>query len=203
MIRLIKLKQPIIVEGKYDKITLENVVDTLIIPTDGFNIFKNKEKCEMIRTLAQKNGIIIMTDSDSAGNMIRAYIKKILGGCEIINVYVPCLSGKEKRKAKQSKEGFLGVEGMSPKIIEDALRRSGITGKEIVKKEKQITKTDFFLLGLSGKEDSAVKRKQFLNFLQLPSNLSPNAMLDIVNTLFTYNEFIEEVKKWQEQAIEN
>ena len=200
---MIKLEQPIIVEGKYDKITLENIVDTLIIPTDGFGIFKNKEKCEMLRTLARKNGIIVMTDSDSAGNMIRAYIKKILGDCEIINVYAPCLVGKEKRKAKQSKEGLLGVEGMPAEIITEALKRSGVIGREIIKKEKSITKTDFYLAGLSGGEDSSQKRKQFLKYLDLPESLSPNAMLDVINTLFTYSEFIKEVEKWQEYITAN
>lgn len=200
---MIKLKQPIIVEGKYDKITLENIVDTLIITTDGFGIFKNREKCEMLRTLAQKNGIIVMTDSDSAGNMIRAYIKKILGDCEIINVYAPCLSGKEKRKSKQSKEGLLGVEGMSAEVITEALKRSGIVGKEIIKKEKTITKTDFYLAGLSGAEASSQKRKQLLKYLDLPESLSSNAMLDVINTLFTYDEFIEEVEKWQEYITAN
>lgn len=195
---MIKLKQPVIVEGKYDKITLQNIVDALIITTDGFGIFKDKEKCQMIRTLAQKNGIIIMTDSDSAGNMIRAYMKKILGDCEIINVYVPCLKGKEKRKIKSGKEGLLGVEGMPPQVIIDALSRSGITGKEIEFKSKTISKTDFYIAGFSGRENSTKTRQGFLKYLTLPENLSSSAMLDILNTLFTYDEFIGVVEKWRE-----
>ena len=114
MRRLIRLDRPVIVEGKYDKIALKNIVDALIITTDGFGIFKNKEKCDLIRHLARKNGVIILTDSDSAGAIIRSYIKKIVSDCEIINVYVPELRGKEKRKAKPSKSGLIGVEGMSP-----------------------------------------------------------------------------------------
>ena len=188
---MIKLKQPIIVEGKYDKITLENIVDTLIISTDGFGIFKNKEKRDMIRLLAEKNGIIIMTDSDSAGSMIRAHIKSIVGNCEIINVYVPVLKGKEKRKSAPSKEGILGVEGMTPEIIISAFGKSGVTGQVQTDKGKKITKTDLFSMGLSGGENSAQKRKKLLKKLGLPQNLSPNAMLDILNTLYTYEQFKE------------
>ena len=124
MKRLIRLKQAVIVEGKYDKIALENVIDAVIIPTNGFGIFKDSEKRDIIRNLAKKNGIIVMTDSDSAGAVIRAYIKKIAAGAVITNVYVPSLHGKEKRKSKPSAEGILGVEGMSPEIIEEALKRS-------------------------------------------------------------------------------
>ncbi|MBR7133794.1 MAG: DUF4093 domain-containing protein [Clostridia bacterium] len=187
---MIRLEQPVIVEGKYDKITLENVIDALIIPTNGFGIFKDREKCELIRTLAKRSGIIIMTDSDSAGAMIRAHIKKISGDGRIINVYVPCLKGKEKRKSTQSREGLLGVEGMTPEIITKALERSGVCGKYIEKKGKKITKTDMYLAGLSGGENSSEKRREYLKKLSLPENLSPNAMLDILNTIFTYEEFI-------------
>lgn len=200
---MIKLDKPVIVEGKYDKITLENVVDALIIPTDGFGIFKNKEKCAMIRALAEKNGVIVMTDSDSAGNLIRAHIKKIVGNADIIHVYVPCLKGKEKRKNTASKEGFLGVEGMTPEIISQALQRSGVEGREIAEKTRNITKTDMFIAGLSGRENSAALRKELLFKLQLPQNLSPNAMLDILNTLFTYDEFCEVIKEWQAAKTEN
>lgn len=200
---MIKLEQPVIVEGKYDKITLENLIDALIIPTEGFGIFKNKEKCDMIRALAQKYGVIVMTDSDSAGNMIRAYIKKIVGNSRIINVYIPCLKGKEKRKTAYSKEGFLGVEGMSPEVLKAALERSGIKGREIAAKEKQITKTDMFEWGLSGGENSADLRKKLLKHLCLPENLSPNAMLDILNTLFTHGEFVEVVTKWQKDLTKS
>lgn len=200
---MIKLKQPVIVEGKYDKITLENVVDTLIITTDGFAIFKDKEKCRMIRTLAQKNGVIVMTDSDSAGNMIRAYIKNVIGQCEIINVYVPCLKGKEKRKSAPSKEGLLGVEGMSAQIITDALTRSGVICQRVEKRQKNISKTDFYLHGFSGKENSSNIRKEFLRYLDLPEDLSSSAMLDIINTLFTRDEFVRKAKEWQEVQIKN
>ena len=200
---MIKLNKPIIVEGKYDKITLENVVDTLIIPTDGFSIFKNKEKCDMIRLLAKKHGIIVLTDSDSAGSMIRAHIKKIAGECEIINVYVPRIAGKEKRKAHFGKEGILGIEGMTPEILEEALLKSGVTAEKTDRNLRKITKTDLFLLGLSGGTDSAKKRHRLLKKLSHPENLSPNAMLDILNTYFTFDEFCEVTENWQAEETEN
>ena len=185
---MIRLDKPVIVEGKYDKIALQNVIDALIITTDGFGIFKNKEKCDLIRRLARKNGVIIMTDSDSAGAVIRSYIKKIVSDCEIINVYVPELQGKEKRKAKPSKSGLIGVEGMSPEIIEDALRKSGVFSVRAEERRK-ITKADMFAFGLSGREDSREKRKSFLRQLGLPESLSSSAMLDVLNNSFTFEEF--------------
>ncbi len=188
---LIKLKSPVIVEGKYDKITLENIIDALIIPTNGFSIFKDSEKCRMIRVLAQKYGVIVITDSDSAGNMIRAHIKNIVGDSEIINVYVPRLEGKEKRKQKGGKEGILGVEGMNPEVLLSALEKSGVVGDTLPEKTCKITKTDLYLKGLSGTKNSSKNRKKLLKKLNLPENLSPNAMLDILNTILTYEEFSE------------
>lgn len=192
---MIKLKQPVIVEGKYDKITLENVIDALIIPTNGFGIFKDREKCAMIRSIAKKSGVIIMTDSDSAGAVIRSYLKKIIGDSEIINVYVPQLKGKEKRKSAGSKEGFLGVEGMTPQIIEEALKKSGVF---CVKDEtlRKITKADMFRYGLSGGNDSREKRKSFLKYLSLPDNLSSSAMLDVINNMFTAEELEDKIALW-------
>ncbi len=197
---MLKVDRPIIVEGKYDKITLENVVDGLIIPTDGFGIFKNKEKCDMIRLLAKRQGIIVMTDSDAAGSVIRSYIKKIVGDCEIINVYVPCLYGKERRKDKASKEGLLGVEGMSAQIIEEALIKSGVTSAKTDKCCEKITKLHLFEAGLSGGKDSALKRQRLLEFLKLPKALSPNAMLDVLNNILTLEEFFEVEKRCQGEA---
>ena len=200
---MIKLDKPIIVEGKYDKITLENVIDGLIIPTDGFRIFKDKEKRDLIRTLARRFGIIVITDSDSAGNMIRSHIKNIVGDCEIINVYVPRIKGKEKRKDKCGKEGILGVEGMTVETLQKALERSGVTAGKVSEKSRKITKTDLYSCGLSGGKDSSEKRKKLLKFLELPENLSPNAMLDILNTLLSYDEFLEVIDKWQDSLAES
>lgn len=195
MRKLIKITQPIIVEGKYDKITLQNVVDTLIITTNGFSIFKDTEKCRLIRTLAKKDGVIVLTDSDSAGNLIRSHIKNIVEDGKIINVYVPQLKGKEKRKESPSKEGFLGVEGMTKSVIEDAFKKSGVLGREVDENSRKITKTDMFLRALSGSENSSNNRKRLLKYLQLPENLSPNAMLDILNTLLTFEEFEKAVEE--------
>lgn len=200
---MIKITQPIIVEGKYDKITLENVVDTLIITTNGFSVFRDKEKCQLIRTLAHRDGVIVMTDSDSAGNLIRSYIKNIVDGGKIINVYLPMIKGKEKRKATHSKEGLLGVEGMEKGIITQALERSGVLCRETAKDTPKITKTDMYLLGLSGDSYSKQRRREVLEFLRLPSNLSSNAFLDIVNTLFTKDEFIKAVEECQNREDKN
>ena len=200
---MIKLDIPIIVEGKYDKITLENIIDGLIIPTNGFSIFKDTEKRDMIRSLAEKKGIIVMTDSDSAGSVIRSHLKSIVGEEKIINVYVPCLKGKEKRKNAPSKEGFLGVEGIPKEIIIEALQKSGITGEETRKREREITKLHLFELGFSGGENSAENRRLLLEYLNLPLNLSPNAMLDILNNQFTLKEFLKVAKECQEKKIKN
>lgn len=188
---LIKIDIPIIVEGKYDKITLENVVDALIIQTNGFAIFHDKEKCDMIRKLSE-NGIIIMTDSDSAGALIRAHLKNIIANDKIINVYVPYLKGKEKRKNAPGKEGILGVEGMEKSVLEEALLKSGVALSE--NSRPKITKNDFFILGLSGSENAGEKRKQVLEKMGLPLNLSSSAMLDVVNNLYSFEEFSEFLK---------
>ena len=189
---LIKLNMPIIVEGKYDKITLENVVDTLIISANGFRIFKNKEMCDLIRALAREKGIIIMTDSDGAGQLIRNHIKNIAADGKIINVYVPQL--KEKRKSAPSKEGFLGVEGLSKETLSDDLLKYGVESEASDTPRKLITKTEFYELGLSGGANSGENRKKLISALGLPSNLSSNALLDVVNTLYTYEEFIKIAK---------
>ncbi len=200
---MIKIKSPVIVEGKYDKKTLENVIDALIIPTNGFGIFKDKDKCQMIRTLAEKFGVIVICDSDSAGNLIRAHIKNIVGDSKITNVYIPQIEGKEKRKTKAGKEGLLGLEGMTPEIIMTALKKSGVVGVGETKEGPKVTKTDMFLRGLSGGSDSKERRKNLLKRLSLPDNLSPNAMLDIINTIMTYDEFCEVTKDWLNTRIKN
>lgn len=197
---MIRLSQAVIVEGKYDKITLENIIDATIIATNGFAIFKDTEKRELIRLLAQKHGIVVITDSDSAGAVIRSHLKQICHEGSIVNVYVPQLVGKEKRKNKSSKEGFLGVEGMSQQTLIDALARSGITGSDIVTKSvRKITKTDMYALGLSGRKNSAQKRQNLALYLNLPTNMSGNAFLDCLNAVFEYNEFLKAVELWQQE----
>ncbi len=192
---MIKLNMPVIVEGKYDKITLENVIDTLIITTNGFSVFKDKQKRELIKLFANREGVIVLTDSDSAGNMIRNHIKSITGGGKVYNVYVPCIEGKEKRKAKASKEGLLGVEGLSKEILTEAFLKSGVVTGTLKENTRKITKTDLFLFALSGAENAAENRKKLLGSLNLPDNLSANAMLDVLNTLFSYEEFEKAVQK--------
>lgn len=192
---MIKLNMPVIVEGKYDKITLENVVDTLIIVTNGFSIFKDKKTCQLIKMFALREGIIVLTDSDSAGNMIRNHIKNIANGGKIFNVYVPRIEGKEKRKATASKEGILGVEGLSKEVLAEAFKRSGVIMNEPQKDGRKITKTDMYLCGLSGSENSALNRKKLLDFLKLPDNLSPNALLSVLNTILTFDEFEKAVEE--------
>lgn len=195
---MIKLNQAVIVEGKYDKITLENVIDATIIATDGFGIFKNKEKRELIRLLAMKHGIVVITDSDSAGGVIRSHLKQICPDGTITNVYIPQLLGKEKRKAKPSKEGLLGVEGMTQQVLVESLLRSGINGEEISRKEnKKITKTTFFTLGLSGGKNSSHLRDDLAEYLNLPKGMSSNAFLDCINAIFEYDEFVKAVDLWQ------
>lgn len=198
---MIKLDSAVIVEGKYDKITLENIIDAPIIATDGFRIFKDKAKCKLIRKIAEEKGIIVITDSDSAGSLIRAYVKNITGNTNITNVYIPKILGKEKRKSAPSKEGTLGVEGMSADVIKKALKKSGVSSGESKERKREITKTDMFLFGFSGCSEAKTKRQGFLKYLDLPESLSPNAMLDILNTFYSFNEFREEVEKWQKQDM--
>lgn len=200
---MIRLAQAVVVEGKYDKKTLENIIDAYIITTDGFGIFKDKEKCDLIRNLSKKNGIIVMTDSDSAGAVIRSYLKNICKDGSIINVYIPQILGKEKRKAKCGKEGLLGVEGMTSDIIKQALINSGVNEFKEIKVKKKITKTDLYKIGLSGSADSSDLRKRLSVFLGLPSNLSANAFLDAVNAVYGYDGFFEEWKKWEQEADKN
>ncbi len=187
---MIKLEQAVIVEGKYDKIKLSSIIDAVIITTNGFSIFKDQEKLELIRYYAEKNGIIIMTDSDSAGFIIRNHIKGAVKKGKIINVYIPDIMGKEKRKLKPSAEGKLGVEGVEKNIILEALKKAGVTASSAPQRKK-ITKTDLYILGLSGGKNSSEMRKKLLEYLKLPSLLSPNSMLEILNSMYSSEELEE------------
>ncbi|MEE0946756.1 MAG: DUF4093 domain-containing protein [Acutalibacteraceae bacterium] len=201
---MIKIKQTVIVEGKYDKINIENFIDAYIISTDGFRIFKDKEKTDLIRTLAKNCGIIIMTDSDSAGMVIRSHLKGVVAEGEIIQVYLPQIKGKEKRKNKHSAEGFLGVEGLSEEVIKDALLKAGINGEFTEKRsEKTVTKALFYALGLSGNDGAALKREELLKYFRLPTNMSANAMLDYFGRIMSSEEFKEEYEKCQKQKDSN
>lgn len=195
---MIKINEAIVVEGKYDKIKLSSIVDGLIIETNGFRIFKDKEKINLLRNLAKKRGILIFTDSDSAGFLIRNYISSIIPKENIKHAYIPDIYGKEKRKYNYSKEGKLGVEGIPKKIIEKSLKDAGIIFKEteLVKKNKRkITKIDLYDYGLSGRDNSSELRKAFLKQLNLPEHLSVNSLVKVLNCSLTYEEFEIEIKK--------
>ena len=190
---MIKVKEAIIVEGKYDKIKLSNFIDGLIVTTEGFGVFKDKEKQALIRHLAEKRGILILTDSDSAGFVIRNFLKGVVPAEQIKHAFIPDISGKEKRKTKPSKEGKLGVEGISEEIIENAIISSGAhcssdSGRK--KTQKDITKTDLFIYGLSGGENAAEKRSRLKKYLDLPSNMTANMLLDTLNCILTRDEFV-------------
>ena len=184
---MIKLKEAVIVEGKYDKIKLSSLVDGLIITTDGFGIFKDREKRELIKTLAKKRGIIILTDSDSAGFLIRSHIKGFVSEGEIKNVFIPDVFGKEKRKSAPSKEGKLGVEGMDRELLENALKKAGIVEQKTNPNAKKVLKSDLFEDGISGGADSNAKRTRLLKELGLPERMS--ALLETVNALYSFEEY--------------
>ncbi len=187
---MIKINEAIIVEGKYDKSKLASLVDAVIIVTNGFGIFKDREKLELIRYYAHKTGIIIMTDSDSAGQKIRGYIKGAVHDGRIINVYIPDVFGKEKRKEKPSAEGKLGVEGISSKQIAEAFERAGITSSERTFKS-DITSLTLYELGLSGGENSRELRKRLQKSLDLPELMSASSLTEVLNTMMTAEELAE------------
>ncbi|MBR2404494.1 MAG: DUF4093 domain-containing protein [Clostridia bacterium] len=185
---MIKIKEAIVVEGVYDKIKLSQIFDTTIVVTDGFMIFKNKPLMNMLATLADKNGIIIFTDSDRAGFQIRNYIKNVLKSKNVKHAYIPDIKGKEKRKDKPSKEGFLGVEGVSDDIIIAAIKNAA-TSDDSHADIRRITKADLCIDGFTGSPDSHAKRSAFLKKLGLPVRMSTNMMLDALNATYGYDEY--------------
>lgn len=187
---MIKIDKVIIVEGRYDKIKLSSMIDGIIIETEGFGIFKDKDKQKLIRKLAETKGIAILTDSDSAGFVIRNFITSIVPKEYITNVYIPDIYGKEKRKDSPSKEGKLGVEGVSAEILKEAFKKTGIgVSQSETNERKKITLNDFFDDGLTGDTQSKRKRTDLLKKLDLPERMSTKAMLDILNTFITYDEY--------------
>lgn len=196
---MIKLDRVIIVEGKYDKIKLSSIFDATIIVTDGFAIFKDKEKMAMIRILAEKKGLLVLTDSDSAGFKIRSYIRGCIPKEQVIHAYIPDLFGKEKRKAEPSKEGKLGVEGVPVQVVLDALSKAGIHFSNINTPGKKITKADMYEDGLSGTADSRTNRLSFLKFLELPERLPPNSLLEVLNSMMDYEEYKRLIQVWKDQ----
>ncbi|MDE6150002.1 MAG: DUF4093 domain-containing protein [Ruminococcus sp.] len=196
----LKISYAVVVEGKYDKIKLSSVIDAPIIVTNGFGIYKNSETARLIRYYAEKTGIVILTDSDTAGFRIRGHIKSIVPKGKIINLYSPEIFGKEKRKVQPSKEGKLGVEGISAKKLREIFVDAGIVNY-IKSSENPITSLDFYELKLSGNSNSGLYRKQILNAMNLPENLTAKALLEAVNIRFTKEEFVQLVQKIKEGNV--
>ena len=186
---MIRIKPAVIVEGKYDKIKLSSLLDTLIIETDGFSIFKDTEKQKLIHRLAQTRGILILTDSDSAGFKIRAFIGGGLPPEQVRHAYIPDVLGKEKRKASPSKEGKLGVEGMPGKVLLDALERAGVFCTDAPQPQRRITHTDLYADGFSGTPGSRERLAALLRAFDLPERLNKNALLQVLNTFVSYDEY--------------
>ena len=193
---MIHVSEAIVVEGKYDKNTLRQLVDAPVFETEGFGILNDRAKLELLRRVAEKRGLIILTDPDGAGFVIRNYLKGALPKNKVLHAYVPDIFGKEKRKSAPGKEGKLGVEGMTREILLKALRDAGATvDGETSRRDGGITHTDLFELGLSGGAGSREKRKKLLSALSLPSHLSTAALLDAVNLLYERAEFISKCEE--------
>lgn len=188
---MIHLEQAIVVEGRYDKNTLSQLVDAPIFETRGFGIMKDQKLLDFLRRVAKQRGLIILTDSDGAGFVIRNYLKSALPGDRVLHAYIPDVRGKEKRKLHPGKEGKLGVEGMDPETLYTALRNAGAVWTEQKTSRDPITKTDLFLAGLSGGKDSAARRKALQKELLLPEHLGANAFLEALNLMLTREEFMK------------
>ena len=183
-----KIREVIVVEGRYDKNTISQVVDATVVTLGGFSVFNNKEKLAFLRRLAEERGLIVLTDSDGAGFVIRNYLKGALPKDKVKQAYIPDIHGKERRKRHAGKEGKLGVEGMRPEVLLETLVRAGVTfldgeGESALRKEP-ITKADLFTLGLTGGPDSSAKRQTLLKKLDLPEHLTANGMLEALNLLY-------------------
>lgn len=188
---MVKIREAIVVEGRYDKNTLSQIVDAPILETDGFGVLKDKAKLELLRKVAKNRGLIVFTDADGAGFVIRNFLKSAIEPQYLKHAYTPDLMGKERRKRQPGKEGKLGVEGMKPEVILAALRRAGATIEgEATVPTGQITKQDLMELGLSGGADSSLKRRKLLKMLELPEHMSSNAMLQALNLLYTKEELM-------------
>ncbi len=189
---MVKIREAILVEGRYDKNTLSQIVDAAIFETAGFGIFKNREQMALLRRVAERRGLIVFTDSDGAGLVIRNHIKSAIPGKYLKHAYIPDIPGKERRKASPGKEGKLGVEGMPPEVILEALRRAGAVMDDAGPVEKPpITKQDFMELGLSGGVGSGEKRQALIKALDFPEHMSANALLQALNMLYDLQEFRE------------
>lgn len=188
---MIRIREAIIVEGRYDKNTLAQIVDAPILETSGFGIFHDRQRLALLRRLAETCGIIVLTDSDGAGFVIRNYLRAAIDPSQVKHAYIPDIVGKERRKRTASKEGKLGVEGMCPDVLLEALRRAGATieGEDAPAPGTRITKADLYAAGLTGGADSKAARQRLLAQLDLPEHLSTNALLEVLNALMSREEF--------------
>ena len=190
---MLHIREAVVVEGRYDKNALSQVVDTLILETAGFGIFKDRDQMALLRRAAERRGLIVLTDSDGAGFVIRSRIKSCIPGQYLKHAYIPDVYGKEKRKRQRGREGKLGVEGMSPQVLEQVLRRAGATvlneapGQD-TKTVPALTKADLFAAGLTGRPDSAARRLELLKQLELPEHMSANALLNVLNGCYSREE---------------
>ena len=198
---MLKIREAIVVEGRYDKNTLAQIVDAPILETKGFGLFKDPKQLELLRSVAKKRGLIVLTDSDGAGFVIRNHIKSAIPAKYLKHAYIPDVAGKEKRKAAPGKEGKLGVEGMSPEVLLAALKNAGATieGESMARGNNQITKQDFVEFGLSGGPNASDRRKRLQNRLHLPEHMSANALLQALNLLLSREELAEIVREWDNE----
>ena len=201
---MLKIKEAIIVEGRYDKIKLSSIVDAPVIETNGFRVFSDKEKQNLIREIARKRGIIILTDSDGAGFVIRNFLKGAVDPALVKHCYIPQIEGKEKRKTQKSGDGYLGVEGVDDELILNALKSvTTVEGEQTCPEPKSLTKAELYSMGLTGGKNSAILRKALLNRLGLPSYLSTNAMITALGCLYTPDELRELAASVSEKLNEN
>lgn len=198
---MLKIREAIVVEGRYDKNTLAQIVDAPILETKGFGLFKDPKQLELLRSVAKKRGLIVLTDSDGAGFVIRNHIKSAIAAKYLKHAYIPDVAGKEKRKAAPGKEGKLGVEGMRPEVLLAALKNAGATieGESVAQENDQITKQDFVEFGLSGGLNASERRKRLENRLHLPEHMSANALLQALNLLLSREELAEIVREWDNE----
>mgnify|MGYP004690845277 FL=1 len=198
---MLKIREAIVVEGRYDKNTLAQIVDAPILETKGFGLFKDPKQLELLRSVAKKRGLIVLTDSDGAGFVIRNHIKSAIPAKYLKHAYIPDVAGKEKRKAAPGKEGKLGVEGMSPEVLLAILKNAGATieGESTTQGNDQITKQDFVEFGLSGGPNASERRKRLQNRLHLPEHMSANALLQALNLLLSREELGEIVREWDNE----
>lgn len=194
---MIRLKQAIVVEGRYDKNALAQLVDAPVFTTEGFGVMKDQEKLRFLREVAQRRGLIILTDSDGAGFVIRNYLKGALPKEQVLHAYIPDIAGKERRKHRPGKEGKLGVEGMSREVLLQALRNAGAEIEGESRKTAQITHTDLYEAGLSGTAGAAALRRALTERLALPEHLGKQGLLDALNILLTRDEFLRLAEEWK------